>query len=469
MNRSILCALTLIAVIACCVESALPADQGARFRVATFQSDVTLPLGDRLYSFPLETVEHPLLAKGVVLDDGGKRYVLCAVDWCTLRNATHRRFQTKIAAAAGAEPSCVAVHCVHQHTAPSFDGSAQELLEKQKDPPAFRNLKSVEEITDRLAAAVKESLGGLEPFDTVGLGRAKVDRVAAIRRVFTPEGKLLTRWSACRDPKLRAMPEGPIDPFLKTITLARGDKPIVRMHYYTTHPQTFYRDGRASYDFPGMARERLQKEEGVFQIYFTGCAGDVTAGKYNEGTPECRAALAERLYAGMKAAIAATRPAPMDRLEWRTTPVQFTPRTDGKRDPEKNRATLEDAGKISEELSEEQREKERERIAEARIGAAGRLACYERLQEPIEFSSVRIGPARVVHLPGEPLIAFQHYAQGLLPDEFVAVAGYGLGTPGYVCPEKAFEEGGYEPSASAVVPESERLVNGAIRELLGVE
>jgi len=467
MNRSILCALTLIAAIACCGESALPADQAPRFRVATFQSDVTLPLGDRLYSFPLKTVEHPLLAKGVVLDDGGKRYVLCAVDWCTLRNATHRMFQTKIAAAAGAEPSCVAVHCVHQHTAPSFDGSAQELLEKQKDPPAFRNLKSVEEITDRLAAAVAKCQ--FQPFDTVGLGRAKVDRVASIRRVITPEGKLLTRWSACRDPELRAMPEGPIDPFLKTITLARGDKPIVRLHYYTTHPQTFYRDGRASYDFPGMARERLQKEEGVFQIYFTGCAGDVTAGKYNEGTPECRAALAERLYAGMKASIAATRPARMDRLQWRTAPVQFTARTDGNRDPEKNRATLEDSGKISDELPEDKRAKQRERIAEARISAASRIACYERLQEPVELSSVWIGPARVVHLPGEPLIAFQHYAQGLLPDEFVAVAGYGLGTPGYVCTEKAFEEGGYEPSASAVVPESERLVNGAIRQLLGVE
>jgi len=82
---------------------------------------------------------------------------------------------------------------------------------------------------------------------------------------------------------------------------------------------------------------------------------------------------------------------------------------------------------------------------------------------------VWIGPARVVHLPGEPLIAFQHYAQGLLPDEFVAVAGYGLGTPGYVCTEKAFEQGGYEPSASGVVPESEQLVNKAIRQLLGVE
>ena len=67
------------------------------------------------------------------------------------------------------------------------------------------------------------------------------------------------------------------------------------MHYYATHPQSFYRDARASYDFVGMAREKLQEEEGVFQIYFNGCGGDVAAGKYNDGTREARQGLFDRL------------------------------------------------------------------------------------------------------------------------------------------------------------------------------
>ncbi len=440
-------------LVLACLPGATVGAEAAPLGVATFQADVTLPLGDLLYSEPLATVEHPLLAKGVVLDDGSKRYVLCAVDWCTLGECAHAAFRTKIAAAAGAEPSCVAVHCVHQHTAPPFDGGAQELLEKQKDPPEYRSLETLDEITDRVAEAVKQSLDDLQSFDTVGLGQARVDRVAAIRRVITPEGKLLTRWSACRDPELAAMPEGGIDPMLRTITLASGNKPLVRLHYYATHPQTYYREGRASYDFPGMARQRLEEEEGVFQIYFTGCAGDVTAGKYNRGTPDCRAALAERLCAGMKASIASTRSAPAERIAWRTVPVELTARTDAGRDPGANRATLENP----------------EAKPDDRVAAAGRLARIQKLAEPIEFSTLEIGPARVVHLPGEPMVAFQHYATGLLPDEFVAVAGYGIGTPGYVCTAEAFEQGGYEPSASAIVPESERVVKRAIRQLLGVE
>ena len=454
MFRSIVRALLLGALIACWMGLPVLAGDAPQFRLATFQSDVTLPLGDLLYAKPLATVEHPLLAKGVVLDDGAKRYVLTAVDWCTMRNSTHTMFQNKIAVAAGADPSHVAVHCVHQHTAPPFDGGAEELLRKQKDAPeGRRNLKSAEEIADRLAAAVEKAVAELQPFDSVGLGQAKVDRVAAIRRVFTPEGKLLTRWSACRDPDLRAMPEGNIDPMLKTITLARGEKPLVRMHYYATHPQSFYRDGRASYDFPGIARQRLEEEEGVLQVYFTGCSGDVTAGKYNEGTPESRKELAERLFAGMKASVASTRLVPVERLEWRIAAVQLTPRTDAGRDPEENRAKLEDP----------------EEKLEVRLRAAGRLACYKRLQKPIELTSFRIGPARIVHLPGEPMIEYQHFAQGVLPGEFVAVAGYGLATPGYVCTEKAFEEGGYEPSASDIVPESEKVLKPAIRRLLAAE
>ena len=176
----------------------------------------------------------------------------------------------------------------------------------------------------------------------------------------------------------------------------------------------------------------------------------MTAGKYNDGTPKARAELAERLFAGMKASVAATRLVPADCLQWHVTPVSLVAREDGRYDPVKNRATLADP----------------DATPESRISAASRLASFERLQQPIELSLVRIGPARILHLPGEPMIEFQHFAGRSLPDEFVAVAGYGIGTPGYVCTEESFHEGGYEPSASAIVPESEKVIKKAIGDLL---
>ena len=419
-------------------------------RISTFKSDVTLPLGQFLYTGPLKTVEHPLLAKGIVIDDDGRRYVLCAVDWCTMRNSTYDAFREKLAAAVGTGVSDVAVQCVHLHTAPSHDASGEKILLEHEGAPRCRDLDFLDEVTDRLAAAAKKSLGHLQPVDRIGTGQAKVDRVASSRRIVE-NGKFYGRMSSTKDAKLQALPEGFIDPMLKTITLAQGDRPLVRLHYYATHPQSFYGDGRASWDVVGIARERLETEEGVFQIYFTGCAGDVAMGKYNDGTRRARGELSARLYKGMASASAATELVPIGSLCWRTVEIVLPPKTTGQHDPAKNEKILSDGS--ANDLD--------------RFRAASRLACMRRLTSPIELSSLQIGDVYIVHLPGEPMVAFQQFAQNARAHDFVAVAGYGEGAPSYICTEAAFKEGGYEPGASAVQPCCEIILRKAVLELLG--
>lgn len=423
-------------------------------RLATFRCDVTPPLGTPIYSSyrPLSTVEHPLLAKGIVLDDGAGRYALCAVDYCELCNSTHLLFRRKIAEAAGTDVSKVAVQTVHQHTAPMADADADRILAALEDPPPYPDPKLYDEAAGRLAEAVRQAAARLEPFDQVGTGEAKVERVASSRRCRTPDGKIAVRWSSCKDPELRAMPEGLIDPMLKTITFARDGKPLARLHYYATHPQSFYGDPRASYDFPGMARERLEAAEKVFQVYFTGCGGDITAGKYNDGSREARDGLADRLFAGMEAAAKATRYGPAGPVAWRTTPLALTPRSDPGFTEADYRRVMTD----------------RQAAPSSRIyGGAMALALLARAKEPIELSSLTMGRVSLVHLPGEPMIEFQRFAQRERPDALVAVAGYGDCCYGYVCTEAAFQEGGYEPTDSLVVPESEKAVKEAISRLLG--
>jgi hypothetical protein len=95
------------------------------------------------------------------------------------------------------------------------------------------------------------------------------------------------------------------------------------------------------------------------------------------------------------------------------------------------------------------------------------LAFAARIDRPIELTMLAIGDLRIVNLPGEPLIEFQHYAQGQAPDAFVAVAGYGDCCCGYICTDVAYEEGGYEPTATYAARGSEGRVKKGIRELLG--
>jgi len=280
--------------------AAPPESPPAGLKLATFQCDATTPIGIKVYGVEVKTIEHPLWAKGVVLQDGDDRYVLCALDWRHLSRAHHLLVREKLAKAAATSPSRVAVQTLHQHTAPSGAEAGEPFLA---------------EMSDRLAKALQGALEGLQPFDRVGTGQAKVDRVASTRRIPTGDGKVITRYTSTKGrPELRELPEGLIDPHLKTITLARGEKPLVRLHYYATHPQSFYLDGRVSSDFPGLARERLQQEEGVVQIYFTGCGGDVGAGKYNDGSLRARDELTERLLAAMRSSISAEQYAPGRRL-----------------------------------------------------------------------------------------------------------------------------------------------------------
>ena len=359
-----------------------------------------------------------------------------------------------IAAAAGTEPDCVAVQCIHQHTAPLVDMDAQKLLAGIGDPQWQLDPKVFGAIAERLAVAVKQSLGRLEPFDRIGVGQAKVDRVASNRRPVDAKGTIRVRVSTTKDPAVRALPEGTINPYVKTITFARGEKGLARLHYYATHPQTRYGDNRASSDIVGDARRAIQRKEGVFQIYFTGCAGDITVGKYNDGAPQRRKELAGRLQAGMEASIGATKYVPAGAVHWRTYSLRLPARTDTGFSLAESLAYMKDPRYVP--------------VLRLCNGAEC-AAFHQRSERPLELSSLQIGDVYIVHLPGEPMVCFQLFAQGLLPKAFVAVAGYGDGGPGYLCPATAYREGGYEPTASRVKPESEPLVRKAIAALLGVD
>jgi len=429
---------------------------GEPLRVATFQVDITPPLGSPLcggWIKPLEAVDDPLWAKGVVLEDGQRRYVLCALDWCEVRNSAHDQLKKALADGVGTQPEQVAVQCLHQHNAPIVDVDAQALIDGQPKPLPICDVAHFGQVLEKLKVAAHEACGRLAVFDQLATGEARVEQVAATRRVKTAEGKILVRYSSCQDPELRAMPEGTVDPMLKTVSLLAGEKPLVRLHYYATHPQSYYGDGRGTSDFPGLAREQVQQESGVFQIYFTGCAGDVTAGKYNDGSHEARLQLVSRMVKGMQEAIAASRAEPARSIDWEVVKLAMPPR--------------EDAGFTE---AEARRSLESESVPpQPRLNAAITLAYRQRAARPIEIPMLSLGKVRIVHLPGEPFIDYQLTAQRLAPECFVAVAGYADGGPGYVCSAASYSEGGYEPTASLVGPRTEMALKGALAELLAQE
>ncbi len=172
--------------------------------------------------------------------------------------------------------------------------------------------------------ALKASLKKTHTITHLGLGQALVEKVASNRRVIAKNGQVqYNRYSSSGGNAFhREAPDGLIDPQLKTISFWNGEEPVLAISSYATHPMSYYGRGGVSADFVGLARRRQQRDHPkVFQIFVTGCSGDITAGKYNDGSPAMRPLLADRMYQGMKKAWANTKRQPLRQLDFRTQPL----------------------------------------------------------------------------------------------------------------------------------------------------
>lgn len=426
--------------------------------VATFACDVTPPDGHPLcggWIQPVRGVDDPLKALGVVLLGAGKPVVLCAVDWVGVRNEAFRAWRAALAAAAHTTPEHVAVHTVHPHNAPFADVEAEKLIASAGAPKSL-DLPYFHDCVKRSADALRAALPGARRFTHVGTGAGRVAEVASNRRVVGPDGRIkFTRTSATKDPVARGEPEGLIDPVLRTLSLWDGDRPLAALHFYACHPMSYYGDGRVSADFCGLARQKRQDEDpGVFQVYFNGCGGNVTAGKYNDGSKGNRVLLRDRMYNGMVAAWKDTKRTPADTFAWRYQPVRLPARTEPSFGEAESRKVLADP----------------KAPAARRNNAAYQIAWLKRVATPIEVSCLDFGGrAMTLFLPGESFVEYQLAAQRMRPDAAVQVAAYGDDGPGYIPTAAAYLEGGYEPTVALSGPGSEAILMRTMRTLLGAD
>ncbi len=431
--------------------------QDVSLKLSSFTVDITPPKGHSLcggWIKPVVDVTDSLEAHGIVLQGAGKPMVLLAIDWTALANGGHLLWREKIAAAVGSTPERIAIHSVHQHNAPFACLEAQEIVHAQGDLPHIVMVDYFHDCIARISEAAKQSLGSAMPVTHIGQGEGKVDRVASNRRIYRDENGVIKamRGSSCRDPKLRAMTEGTIDPMLKTISFYHQDKRIASLHYYATHPMSYYGDGLVSSDFVGIARKQLQKEEpGCHHIYFTGAAGNVSAGKYNDGSHEVRPILAQRIYDGMRLSLKNTKVNPVETVSWRSVEILPEVRsTFNKQDLEKVISNKE--GSVV-----------------SRNRPSYMLAWLNRVErkQPIILSSLAINDLATIHLPAESFIEYQLRAQQLAPELFVATAAYGDGGPWYLPIKEEYPALGYEVSVAFCEPSVDDVMTAGIKQLLG--
>ncbi len=447
-------------VLLCLFTSLLivPAAAAEMLRITAFQADVTPPIGTPLCNGncrPAKRVDRPLRARGVVLLGKGSPIVLCAVDWVVISNGGYEAYREALAEAARTSPERVVVHSVHQHDAPGCDFTVEKLLNPRGLSGGMFDPVFARRAIARTADALRRSLTQPRDVTHIGLGKAKVEKVASSRRILGPDGKIkYVRLSCCRNAKVRAMPEGTIDPYLRALSFFNGDEPIACLSYYACHPTCNYGRGGISSEFAGVARERREKATpGALQIFFTGAAGNIAVGKYNDGSKGTRDTLARRLTEAMTAAWKATKRTPIsaEDVEWRVRPTSLPVRK-----------SLVESERLQ--MLENPEAKVKERIRAARD-----LAFLRRTRDghKVDLSCLRLGPVYVLHMPGELCVEYQLAARKMRPNDPVYMAAYVDVSAGYICPEIAYSQGGYESSrVSRVAPKVEGVLMRAMRELL---
>lgn len=428
----------------------------AALRLARFDIDATPPIGSHMAYDPVTNGwDLGLRARGIVILGEGDPIVLCALDWIGIANEGHDAFRDTLAKAAGTQRQRAAVHALHQHDAPDCDFGAEAILKEAGVDPRNYNGDFPREVLRRLEVAVREAVATAQPVTHVGRGSAPVHQVASNRRILGPDGKVrAVRYTTCTDPALRAEPEGTIDPLVSLVSFWNADQPLAILSYYAIHPQSYYRTGIPNPDIPGVARFLRQLAlPDALHVHFNGAGGNLGAGKYNDGSKENRGILGERLADGMRRA-------------WESTQREAV--TPGAVAWTVDRVSLPSAKHLStDQLRAQLKGKD---AAFFLSGGASKLAWLQRCHAglTLEISCLKVGSARILHLPGELFVEYQLAAKAMRPDLFVAMAAYGDYGPGYIGTSIAYDQGGYEtsPAASNVAPEVESVLMGAIRRLL---
>ena len=396
----------------------------------------------------------PLFASGIVLLGSGKPVVLISVDWCEIRNDAYDRWREVIAQAARTDPVRVLVSSTHVHDAPVFDLEAQRILDERGAPGKICDLKFHEEIVQRAAMSVKFAMRRAQAVTHFGVGQAKVEGVASNRRYLLPDGTVaFDRTSATRNVLAHAGEEGIVDPWLKTLSFWNGSKPMVALSCYATHPMSYYGQGGVSSDFIGLARWRRQQDDRqVAQIYFSGCSGNVTAGKYNNGDPANRAALAGRLYDGLTRAWQNTRREALRDVEFRSVSLRLEPRSGPGFTPAE-----------SEEVIRSTASSFKQNLAALNLSWLKRSDARRMIDVPM----LDLGEAQFLLLPAESYVEYQLHAQALRPGSLVIVAGYGECAPGYIPTDVAWQEGDSNLRDWCwVAPGAEKSMKLALQQLL---
>jgi len=112
---------------------------------------------------------------------------------------------------------------------------------------------------------------------------------------------------------------------LKTVSFWNGDRKLAALHYYATHPMSFYAMGMVTSDFAGLAREQRTREDGVPPHLLHRLRRQRHGREIQRWEPGKPRATDTAHHAGMVESEKQARRIPLTTIEWRAEAVLLAP------------------------------------------------------------------------------------------------------------------------------------------------
>jgi neutral ceramidase len=420
----------------------------------------------------------PFYATALALAQGDERFLIVDTDAIGFDWEWTGRIMAEISRVSGLPLECIRFSCTHTHSGPNTFRLAN-IAEGLDMAVGY-----LESLPFRIAGAAWQALQAMQP---VRVAAATCScAINGKRRVRVPDGRVVVGFDS----------QSEADHTLRVVRLdAIDQRPVATLLHYACHPTTIaWQSKHFTPDYPGAARQVLEREMGGHCLFLQGAAADLGPRDGFTGDLSVYRRLGTLL--GLSAATLAL---PLETLPRHARFTRVLPSGANialyeydTPEPEppvlsvidtKVRLPLKEfppTAQLDAELealravaaqARESGDEEKFRLASALATQAGWRAGNAHLyhgQTSIDWplQAVRIGPVALVSVAGEPFSSIGLRIAAESPFAYTLFSGYSNGGFGYIPERSAYAEGGYEIEATPFSPDAaDVLVAESIRIL----
>lgn len=396
---------------------------------------------------PVEEIREPTYARALVLECGGQRCAIVALDVATIDQAHAAQIRAGANRRFSLEPEAVLIHATQTHAAPAVGNFM--ISERIALPHELWFIRGGDNryhpmVVEGVLAALEDAIKGLQPV-TMQAGRATDGRVAFNRRFIMRDGTARTHPFPLGSPDILYC-EGPVDPEVSVLTFTNGaGEAVAALLHHTCHPVHGYPQRWVSSGWPGAWAQ------GVCELLGTQCVPLVLNGMCgnihhtNHLDPDY-----VDDYHAMGRKLTQTTARILGNLESiavpgitcrsRTLPIPY-------RELSAEQIAADEAY-----LAMHPEPVWLDRAAEAiewewiyaNARKDLRLRREERPEYPFELQAIRLGDVAILGVEGEPFVEAQLDIKETSPARYTIGAHMANGCAGYIPTKRALARGGYE-------------------------